>query len=226
MSNWFIYQKINRYSPFNRTRKGLISNFLIVSAMAAAGVWLIFSLLSQQGLYPFVSNVPPINAGLLNSFSPSVRYWEAEIQSWANEWQMDPVLIATVMQIESCGDPHAISAADAQGLFQVMPYHFLPGENMLDPQTNASRGLAYLHNSFIKSGGDIYLTLAGYNGGHGQINRPDETWPDETQRYALWGSGIYHEILVGNRNSLTLEAWLEAGGKHLCQNAEENLSLQ
>ncbi len=129
------------------------------------------------------------------------------------------------MQIESWGDPHALSPAGAHGLFQVMPYHFLPEENRFDPDTNAQRGLTYLRDALTKSNGDIQLALAGYNGGHGQIGRPPNSWPDETQRYVHWGYGIYQEAVSGHLQDETLSAWLRAGRWRLCQSAEETLRL-
>jgi soluble lytic murein transglycosylase-like protein len=42
---------------------------------------------------------------------------------------------------------------------------------MLDPQINTQRGLSYQVESLLNSNGNIKLTLAGYNGGHGQISR-------------------------------------------------------
>ena len=54
-------------------------------------------------------------------FTPQVRTWSAEISHWAVEFDLDPNLIALVMQIESCGHPRVHSSAGAQGLFQVIP---------------------------------------------------------------------------------------------------------
>ena len=34
---------------------------------------------------------------------------------WAEQYSLDPDIIATIMQIESCGDPNAVSSAGAQG---------------------------------------------------------------------------------------------------------------
>lgn len=196
------------------------------SLLALVGAWLIWSLLEHGGLNPFspAKDATPAPA-YAEGFMPSVLYWEADIQTWAEAWELDPLLIATVMQIESCGNPAVASPAGAQGLFQVMPYHFRPEENMLDPQTNAARGLAYLAQSYTLSGGDIALTLAGYNGGHGQITRSQELWPDETQRYVAWGVGIYQEAKSGDPNTPTLLAWLQAGGRLLCEQAETQLGL-
>jgi hypothetical protein len=203
-----------------RKRKDLALFLVLGILVVLAGSLLVRSLLKNH--YNFsTTQSPPVSA----AFSPSVLYWEAEIQTWADTWRLDPLLIATVMQIESCGNPNIASPAGAQGLFQVMPFHFDPDENMLDPQTNAGRGMAYLSRSYILAEGDIALALAGYNGGHGQIAREVELWPDETQRYVLWGTGIYQDAKDGVQDAPSLTAWLNAGGQNLCDQAEIELGL-
>lgn len=159
-------------------------------------------------------------------FTPSVLYWEDEIVAWASEWGIDPNAAATLMQIESCGNPSAQSWAGATGLFQVMPFHFSPGEEMQDPNTNARRGMAYLALGMEQTGGDTSRTFAGYNGGHGTAARGWETWPAETQRYYVWSTGIYKDAVSGSATSETLNQWLAAGGAGLCQQAAARLGLQ
>jgi hypothetical protein len=149
-------------------------------------------------------------------FTPEVRDWEADIVRWSGGYGLDPNLVATVMQIESCGNPLAVSRSGAQGLFQVMPFHFAADENMQDPETNARRGLAYLAESLLISDGDIVRTFAGYNGGHGVIGWETARWPAETRRYAYWGEGIYADASAGRSASPRLEEWLAAGGSSLC----------
>ncbi len=133
-------------------------------------------------------------------------------------------LIAVVMTIESCGDPAAVSRAGAQGLFQVMPFHFATGEFALDPETNALRGLAYLRRSLDLSSGDVGRALAGYNGGHGVISRAPSAWPAETVRYVRWGTTILDDLRAGRTPSPALQAWLDAGGAHLCLRSRTALS--
>lgn len=152
-------------------------------------------------------------------FTPEVRRWEADILAWSAQFGLDPNLVATVMQIESCGDPEAVSRAGAQGLFQVMPYHFAAGEAMLDPNTNAERGLGYLAGALATAGGDAGLALAGYNGGHSVIGLSPRLWSAETQRYFYWGTGIYADAVLGAETSPRLEEWLNAGGRSLCTQA-------
>lgn len=158
-------------------------------------------------------------------FAPSVQFWSPQIVTWAEEFDLDPNLVATIMQVESCGDPAAVSPAGAQGLFQVMPFHFQPGEDSLDPDTNARRGLAYFVERLQQTGGDVGRALAGYNGGHGAAATGWDNWLPETQRYYTWTTGIYDEIQQGNTDSPTLQHWQQAGGSSLCRQAAQHLGI-
>ncbi len=170
---------------------------------------------------PGVEGEASVNLSRL--FTSEVRFWSQRILRWSVEMEIDPDLIATVMQIESCGDPFARSRAGALGLFQVMPYHFAAGEDPYDPEINARRGLGYLKRALGRSGGDIRLALAGYNGGLGMISRPESSWPAETRRYVYWGSGIYADARRGSKESGRLLEWLQRGGDALCERAHGRL---
>ncbi|VAW43639.1 hypothetical protein MNBD_CHLOROFLEXI01-1069 [hydrothermal vent metagenome] len=159
-------------------------------------------------------------------FSDEVKYWEADIVRWAGEHNLDPDMVATVMQIESCGDPQALSIAGAQGLFQVMPFHFTAGEAMLDPNTNARRGMNYLTERLVQTNGDVGKAFAGYNGGHVAAGGSWDSWANETQRYFVWSTGIYEDAKAGLTQSPTLQQWYAAGGTSLCQQAATRLNLR
>ncbi|HSM56449.1 MAG TPA: transglycosylase SLT domain-containing protein [Candidatus Sulfomarinibacteraceae bacterium] len=158
-------------------------------------------------------------------FTPEVRHWEPQIVAWASAHGLDPNLVAIIMQIESCGDPNAVSSAGAQGLFQVMPFHFGAGENMQDPDTNASRGLTYFVERLHQTNGDIGKAFAGYNGGHVAAGGSWDQWLPETQRYYVWSTGIYEDIQAGHADSATVQEWLAAGGASLCRQAASRLGL-
>jgi soluble lytic murein transglycosylase-like protein len=170
-----------------------------------------------------IYQVPPPVAG---TFTREVQHWWVDIDRWASARSLDPYLVATVMQIESCGDPQAISPSGAQGLFQVMPFHFNEGADMLDPETNAATGLSYLVYTLNAADGDPNLALAAYNGGPSVIGLPMEQWPDEARRYYYWGSGIYAEAKSGSGSNGRLQEWLDAGGRALCGQATRSLQLQ
>ncbi len=173
------------------------------------------------------SDLPPPNWSLELSpvFTPEVQYWSGSIANWSVIYRVKPNLIATLVQIESCGNPTAVSEAGAQGLFQVLPTHFSEGENPQDPDINAQRGLEYLAEMYALAHGDIGLTFAAYNGGPLVIGMSPSEWPEETQYYQFWGSGIYEEAEQGLQESPTLIEWLEAGGLDLCIQAAEVLGI-
>lgn len=163
--------------------------------------------------------------GIAPLFTREVRYWAPEIVRWANEYNLDANLLATVMQIESCGHSGVSSSAGARGLFQVMPFHFDANENQLDPDTNARRGASFLNQCLDWAQGDAGLALACYNGGPGLIRRAFATWPAETQRYYNWGTSIYADAQQNASSSPALESWLNAGGQLLCNRASAHLGL-
>lgn len=160
---------------------------------------------------------------LASLFTPEVLYWENEIVKWSDEAGLDPNLVATVMQIESCGDPRALSGAGAQGLFQVMPYHFTGGEDSFDANTNAERGLNYLQRSLEAFDNNATMALAGYNAGIGGASRTQSEWPQETIDYVYWGTNIYADAKAGAERSAVLNEWLAAGGASLCAQAEQRV---
>jgi hypothetical protein len=163
----------------------------------------------------------PLPADLSPVFTAEVQYWKPFIMRWAQQYNVEPNILGTVIQIESCGHYQVGSPAGAQGLFQVMPFHFADGEDMKDPETNAKRGIAYLKGGLELADGHIGLAMAGYNGGWGVIPRGWAGWYNETRRYYIWGSGIYQDALKGKQTheSEALQDWLNAGGSILCGQA-------
>lgn len=158
-------------------------------------------------------------------FTETVQHWQNDLIRWSEEHQIDPNLMATVMQIESCGHPTVVSSAGAQGLFQVMPFHFDVNEVMTDPNTNAYRGMLFLNECLRWAEGDPGRAMACYNGGPGVLRRSFANWPAETQRYYLWGAAIYNDAYHRRDTSETLSRWLSAGGQGLCNKAANSLQL-
>lgn len=164
------------------------------------------------------SNISPI-------FTAEVQHWGGSISRWAAASGLDPDLAAAVMQIESCGDPRALSSSGALGLFQVMPFHFRSSDDPYDADTNALRGLAYLSRSLEAAHGDARLALAGYNGGIGVIQRGEWTWSAQTKRYVQYGWPIYQDARNGLDSSNSLMEWYERYGVSLCKQARQRLGL-
>ena len=163
--------------------------------------------------------------GLSRLFTPEVLFWQDKIMEWSRVYSVDPNIVATIMQIESCGHPGAVSGAGARGLFQVMPFHFEASENMVDPDTNAMRGLLFFREQMRYTGDDILLSFAGYNGGYAASGGSYQFWPHETQRYYYWAQGIFEDADSGSEVSTRLDEWLAAGGASGCRLAAQSLGL-
>jgi soluble lytic murein transglycosylase-like protein len=226
------------FSSANRRREtaegqGCLSGFTLPPLLAlVVGVSFLvflsrFSPESNIGVTNSESGIPisgEQSTSLSPIFTPEVQFWEPQIIRWAADYNLDPNLVATVMQIESCGNPDARSSAGAMGLFQVMPFHFAALENPYDPDTNARRGMGYLQRSLIAAKGNPDLALAGYNGGISVISKPQSQWAAETQRYLYWGSGIYSDAVNGITGSDRLNEWLSRASG-LCSRAREKLNI-
>jgi len=207
------------------TGSGCFSGFLFVPFT----VIIISLLLGKLALKanPLQADAMPdaASTSLSPIFRREVLYWADSIVEWASASNLDPNLVATIMQIESCGDPRATSSAGAMGLFQVMPFHFVATDNPYNPNTNAARGLAYLARSLAAANGDARLAMAGYNGGIGVISRSEWTWHAETRRYVQYGAPIYYDAVNGSTTSNALSEWYYKYGVSLCDQASQRIGL-
>ncbi|MFZ5911177.1 MAG: lytic transglycosylase domain-containing protein [Chloroflexota bacterium] len=222
----------NRQTAASEPGSGCLSGFML-PPLAVLFVGLLLAFFAGGVDTPVQAGDPPplvtpaaaTTTGLSPLFRPEVRYWGDSIQRWAAASGLDPNLVAVVMQIESCGDPRALSRSGAMGLFQVMPFHFHAGDNPYTPDTNALRGLAYLKRSLETANGDPRLALAGYNGGIGVIARAESLWSAQTARYVYFGGPIYEDARSGAAASPMLEEWYHRYGVSLCRQAAQRLGL-
>jgi soluble lytic murein transglycosylase-like protein len=118
-------------------------------------------------------------------------------------------------QVESAGDPRAVSPAGAQGLLQLMPATAakMGVENPFDPAQNLRGGIAYLKRQYgalaeVPAHVDRLLwSFAAYNGGRGYLDfngAPANTClelakRDEPRSWSRWDVGRYwlmHRDLV------------------------------
>jgi soluble lytic murein transglycosylase-like protein len=87
----------------------------------------------------------------------------------ANQYSMSPVLLLSVMAVESGFDPRAVSAIGARGLMQVLPAAhpraFADVKELDDPAINVRIGSSILRDYLVQSGGDIDAALWRYSGG-------------------------------------------------------------
>jgi soluble lytic murein transglycosylase-like protein len=101
----------------------------------------------------------------------SAQTIEALIEDASNRYQVDPLLVKSVMQVESNFNPAAVSPKGAQGLMQLIPAtaQRFGVTDPFDSKQNIEGGvkyLRYLQNLFPS---DLRLSLAAYNAGEGAV---------------------------------------------------------
>src|SRR5580704_14238189 len=106
---------------------------------------------------------PPVGAESAPSMSPQVR---AMVEETAKNLDVSPLLVDSVIQVESNYNPYAVSPKGAQGLMQLMPgtARRFGVTNSFDPQQNIEGGVRYL--KFLQETfQDDRLAVAAYNAG-------------------------------------------------------------
>lgn len=125
---------------------------------------------------------PPSTAGGAVSGVPYAN----EINAAAAKYNLDPSLLAGLVQQESGFNPAARSPAGATGLTQLMPAtaRSLGVTDATDPVQALEGGAKYLRQMLDQFGGDKKLALAAYNAGPGAVTRFGGIPPyTETQNY-------------------------------------------
>jgi soluble lytic murein transglycosylase-like protein len=103
----------------------------------------------------------------------------------ARAHQVDPLLVHSVIKVESNYNPYAVSTKGAEGLMQLMPptARMLGVSNSFDPRENIEGGVKYL--KYLQGlYGDDRLALAAYNAGPAAVEKYKQVPPyKETQNY-------------------------------------------
>jgi soluble lytic murein transglycosylase len=107
--------------------------------------------------------------------------YENIVLGHAENYDLDPALIAAVIYRESRFDPDAVSESGAVGLMQLLPdtaegIAELTGgtafrsDDLYEPELNVRYGAFYLRRLLTKYDGDLELALAAYHAGQGNVD--------------------------------------------------------
>lgn len=115
----------------------------------------------------------PGTDGLSPYWPPAVTRWEHVIAQYAQQRHLDPDLVASVIWKESFGRAAARGPTGAVGLMGLKPFEWRPSaEELENPWTNLAWGARALAQIIRDGNGDLYYSLAAYNGGWDQIHLP------------------------------------------------------
>lgn len=104
------------------------------------------------------------------------------IKKYSKQFDVDPYLVAAIINVESSFDKDAISSKEARGLMQISPTtgqwaaEILSLEDftldmLFNPEVNVMIGTWYINILSKEFNDNLQLILAAYNGGSGNVNR-------------------------------------------------------
>jgi soluble lytic murein transglycosylase-like protein len=118
-------------------------------------------------------------------FTAAMPYGDL-IHEKAEKYDVDPVLVAAVIEQESRFRTRARSQVGAKGLMQLMPRtgRWMGASDLYDPEQNIDAGVKYIKYLQQRFNGNMKKTLAAYNAGEGNVKRYGGVPPfRETQHY-------------------------------------------
>jgi soluble lytic murein transglycosylase-like protein len=128
--------------------------------------------------------------------------FDTYVRQAAALYQLPEELVRAVIQVESGGNPRAVSPANAKGLMQLIPAtaQRMQVEDLFDPRQNIFGGTRYLRVLANLFNGDLVLTVAAYNAGEGAVLRYGGIPPyRETEDYVTKVVTLYRKYRAEKR---------------------------
>jgi soluble lytic murein transglycosylase-like protein len=117
------------------------------------------------------------------------------IDRYADQYNIDPVLVRAVIQVESDFNPRCVSNKGARGLMQLIPEtaQRYGVKDVFNPEENIRGGVHYLSDLMGMFNSDIQRALAAYNAGEGAVTRYGGIPPyGETTTYVQRALTVYY----------------------------------
>jgi len=127
-----------------------------------------------------------INVAIRKQFFANAVPFGDIIHAKAQKYDVDPALVAAVVETESRFRTNARSQVGARGLMQLMPKtgRWLGARNLYNADQNVDAGAKYLRYLNQRFDGNLTKTIAAYNAGEGNVRRYNGVPPfRETRSY-------------------------------------------
>lgn len=149
---------------------------------------------------------PEIRAEKIPAFQTMLRNWGPLVDEAGTEFRVPSQEIFAIMWAESGGDSNAQSPAGAQGLMQVMPFHFAAGmtpAQMREPRTNIRTGARVMASRRAGGERDIVQVASLYNAGGNADGSPftNDQRPKLATRWGYASEPGYIDSVVAAYNT-------------------------
>jgi len=137
-----------------------------------------------------------INVAIRKQFFANAVPFGDLIHAKAQKYNVDPALVAAVVETESRFRTNARSQVGARGLMQLMPKtgRWLGARNLYNADQNVDAGAKYLRYLNQRFDGNLTKTIAAYNAGEGNVRRYNGVPPfRETRSYVKKAMSRYEK---------------------------------
>ncbi len=158
----------------------------------------------------FVEEMTRINDAIHREFFSASMPFGDIIHQKSEKYDVDPLLVAAVIEQESKFHHNAKSQVGARGLMQLMPKtgRWMGARDLYDPEQNVDAGVRYIKYLQSRFNGDLKNTIAAYNAGEGNVRRYNGVPPfRETQQYV---KKVLHNYAKRNKQ---LQGWEKEQGE-------------
>lgn len=185
------------FSPLNRNQRWAKGTVILLGLILAASLAIDLYLDRQEAV---LGGILQHHSGYRTAISGTP--FDEIINREAARNDLDPSLLAAVIEQESAFNPNAVSSAGAKGLMQIMPAlwreyrpestcdgrHAPPSQEedcIFDPAANIAVGARHLAFLLVTFEGDVTLALAAYNAGLTAVMAKGSTVPNypETRNF-------------------------------------------
>jgi hypothetical protein len=120
-----------------------------------------------------IAEVEAINDAIRQQFFEDRIPYGDIIHAKAEKYDVDPALVAAVIEQESRFRKNAKSPVGARGLMQLMPRtgRWMGASNLYDAEQNIDAGVKYIKYLQQRFDGNLKKTIAAYNAGEGNVMR-------------------------------------------------------
>ncbi|HEX6087604.1 MAG TPA: lytic transglycosylase domain-containing protein [Thermoanaerobaculia bacterium] len=121
----------------------------------------------------FLEEMNRINDAIRAEFFAAEIPYGKLIYAKSKKYDVDPNLVAAVIEQESRFKPRAKSHVGARGLMQLMPRtgRWMGARDLYNPEQNVDAGVKYIAYLDKRFNGDLKKIVAAYNGGEGNVMR-------------------------------------------------------
>ena len=179
-----------------------------LAGIALVAIWMLYAQplpsitrLMQIKKIPFLAQKTHLDEQLKTTTSGNFAtqkpgiFWY--IHHYSRLYEIDPLLVRAVIEVESNFNALAVSNDGAKGLMQINPItaKHLGLNNVLDIGENIEGGVRYLRYLLELYGWNLHMALASYNAGPANIERYNGIPPfQETHQYISRVTKVYERL--------------------------------